>query len=191
MSDDLEAWSRKGRKAARPRRDKLSGEERRALVKLRAEAKKAGAHLMNFGKSDLRPSFLLGVMRRDEFRCKHCGGAGGLAVYHRAGVVASKWLSLLGHENTRDDIVTMCERCNGPVPAGSRSADVAAPRARIREDERSTYLCPKCQKCLSQQELDHTMCRACAEKDMAKRLGAGLLDLPADWYDNTPDRGPQ
>ena len=30
----------------------------------------------------------------------------------------------------------------------------------------------------------HTMCRKCAEKDMAKRLGAGLLDLPDDWYDD-------
>ena len=64
-------------------------------------------------------------------------------------------------------------------------------RAESAEYALGPYLCPKCQKCLSQQELDHTMCRACAEKDMAKRLGAGLLDLPADWYDNTPDRGPQ
>ena len=53
------------------------------------------------------------------------------------------------------------------------------------------YLCPKCKTCLSPKELGHIMCRKCAEKDMAKRLGAGLLDLPADWYDNTPDRGPQ
>ena len=32
---------------------------------------------------------------------------------------------------------------------------------------------------------------AVAEKDMAKRLGGGLLDPPSDWYDHTPDRGPQ
>ena len=64
-------------------------------------------------------------------------------------------------------------------------------RAESAEYALGPYLCPKCQKCLTPQELDHTMCRACAEKDMAKRLGAGLLDLPSDWYDHTPDRGPQ
>ena len=33
------------------------------------------------------------------------------------------------------------------------------------------------------------MCRACAdERDIAKRLGAGLLDLPSDWYDHTTAR---
>jgi hypothetical protein len=64
-------------------------------------------------------------------------------------------------------------------------------RAESAEYALGPYLCPKCQKCLAPQELDHTMCRACAEKDMAKRLGAGLLDLPSDWYDHTPDRGPQ
>ena len=56
-------------------------------------------------------------------------------------------------------------------------------RAESAEYALGPYLCPKCQKCLSPQELGHTMCRACAEKDMAKRLGAGLLDLPSDWYD--------
>jgi hypothetical protein len=64
-------------------------------------------------------------------------------------------------------------------------------RAEAAEYALAPYLCPKCSTCLSPQELGHTMCRKCAEKDMAKRLGAGLLDLPADWYDHTPDRGPQ
>ena len=64
-------------------------------------------------------------------------------------------------------------------------------RAESAEYALGPYLCPKCQTCLAPQEIGHTMCRKCAEKDMAKRLGAGLLDLPADWYDHTPDRGPQ
>jgi hypothetical protein len=64
-------------------------------------------------------------------------------------------------------------------------------RAESAEYALAPYLCPECKTCLSPKELDHTMCRACAEKDMAKRLGAGLLDLPSDWYDHTPDRGPQ
>jgi hypothetical protein len=56
-------------------------------------------------------------------------------------------------------------------------------------DDLGPYLCPKCHACLAPQELDHTMCRACAEKDMARRLGAGLLDLPSDWYDEDIHEG--
>jgi hypothetical protein len=64
-------------------------------------------------------------------------------------------------------------------------------RAESAEYALAPYLCQECRTCLSPKEIGHTMCRKCAEKDMAKRLGAGLLDLPADWYDHTPDRGPQ
>lgn len=64
-------------------------------------------------------------------------------------------------------------------------------RAESAEYALDAYLCRECRTCLSPQEVGHTMCRKCAEKDMAKRLGAGLLGLPDDWYDNTPDRGPQ
>ena len=54
-------------------------------------------------------------------------------------------------------------------------------RAESAEYALAPYLCPKCATCLSPQEIGHIMCRKCAEKDMAERLGAGLLDLPADW----------
>ena len=64
-------------------------------------------------------------------------------------------------------------------------------RAESAEYALAPYLCPECKTCMSPKEIGHTMCRSCAEKDTAKRLGAGLLDLPSDWYDHTPDRGPQ
>ena len=64
-------------------------------------------------------------------------------------------------------------------------------RAESAEYALAPYLCPKCSTCFTPQELGHPMCRKCAEKDMAKRLGDGLLGLPEDWYDYTPDRGPQ
>jgi len=65
-------------------------------------------------------------------------------------------------------------------------------RAESAEYALAPYLCPECKTCLSPKEIEHTMCRKCAEKDMAKMLGGGLLlDLPADWNDSTPDRGPQ
>lgn len=55
-------------------------------------------------------------------------------------------------------------------------------RAESAEYALEPYLCPECRTCLSPKEIGHTMCRKCAEKDMAKRLGAGLLGLPDDWY---------
>lgn len=73
----------------------------------------------------------------------------------------------------------VCARGLGLLDAEADSDDA--------ESALGPYLCPKCQKRLSPQELDHTMCRACAEKDMGKRLGGGLLELPSDWYDHTPD----
>lgn len=50
-------------------------------------------------------------------------------------------------------------------------------------------VCPLCSKCLLPHELGHTMCRECAEKDMAQRLGAGVLGLPADWYEDASESG--
>ena len=46
-------------------------------------------------------------------------------------------------------------------------------------------VCPTCSTCLSPQEVDHTLGRTCAEKDIVKMPGGGLLDLPPDWYDHT------
>lgn len=48
-------------------------------------------------------------------------------------------------------------------------------RAESAEYALAPYLCRECKTCLSPKELDHTMCRKCAEKDMAKRLSAGVL----------------
>jgi hypothetical protein len=41
--------------------------------------------------------------------------------------------------------------------------------------------CPVCSTALAPEELDHTMCRLCAARDLAARLG-GLLGLTEDWY---------
>ena len=49
-------------------------------------------------------------------------------------------------------------------------------------------LCPVCSTRLAPAELGHIMCRKCAEKDMARRLGAALM-LPADWYEPAPRKG--
>jgi hypothetical protein len=55
----------------------------------------------------------------------------------------------------------------------------------------SKFDASRCSMCRAAYASGYTMCIMCAEKDMAEKLGAGSLDLPADWYDYTPDRGPQ
>lgn len=46
-----------------------NAQEKNALKKIRREAKAAGATLENNGEGHLRPSLVLGIMRRDKFRC--------------------------------------------------------------------------------------------------------------------------
>ena len=49
--------------------------------------------------------------------------------------------------------------------------------------EANADLCPRCQSTLTPDERGHTMCRACAEKDMVARLRP-VLFLPSSWYDD-------
>jgi len=50
--------------------------------------------------------------------------------------------------------------------------------------------CPECSEVLKPDEVGHTMCRKCAEADMARKLGAGALGLPADWYESAEGEEP-
>lgn len=55
-------------------------------------------------------------------------------------------------------------------------------RARHWDAEIATTVCPQCKTRLAPKEIGHSLCRACASKDLAKKLGAGLLNLQSDWY---------
>ncbi len=100
-----------------PRKDKLNGEERNALEKLRRGARQEGSFLSSGGKGGLPPSLVLHCMRRDKYRCKTCGELGnqdngGIGVHHKGGIVESKWLSKQGHSNTPANIVSICASCH-------------------------------------------------------------------------------
>ena len=90
--------------------------EERAYRVLLKEAKAAGSVLAGEGKGGLPSSLVLGVMRRDGFRCKACGNLGtkdvGLSVHHVGGIVSSKWLSRQGHKNQPQNIISICEKCH-------------------------------------------------------------------------------
>ena len=89
----------------------LNQNEQKALKAMQREAKAASATLARDGKGGLPPSLVLGVMRRDKYQCKRCGTNQNLIVHHKGGIVRSKWLSEMGHKNTPQNIVTVCEEC--------------------------------------------------------------------------------
>lgn len=118
----------KQRKSDRPRDDDLGPEGRAALQKIRTEAKKRGAVLTSGGKGGLDPSLVLGVFRRDKFRCKiHSdrgeGERGGLGVHHKGGLEhpGSKWLEKKGHDNDPNNLVTLCAQAHDEIHQRDRA----------------------------------------------------------------------
>lgn len=131
MSDKLAKWAEAGkvaRKSDRSQSDSLSPGERKALWKMRDEAKAAGSQLTSGGKGGLPPSLVLGVMRKAHYRCKACGEVGdmqkngGLGVHHKSehmedpkAQARSKLLGKLGRIDAPSNVVAMCGRCHDHI----------------------------------------------------------------------------
>lgn len=129
MSEQLAKYVKaqeKARKPDRPQEDELPRAEKRALQKMQQEAKEIGSQLTTGGKGGLPPSLVLGVMRRDGYRCKKCGELGdmekngGLGVHHKGGIPESKWLSKKGHANDPNNLVSICHDCHDDVHEEAR-----------------------------------------------------------------------
>lgn len=102
----------KSRQDDRPQDDGLKPSEQMALDKIRSEAKQHKATLNSGGKGGLPPSLVLGVFRRDEWRCKLCGGNQDLSVHHKSGTknLVTTALRKRGHTNDPNNLVTICNR---------------------------------------------------------------------------------
>lgn len=133
MSERLERWADKNRRSDRARGDGLTPAERRALWTMRREAREAGSQLTSGGKGGLPPSLVLGVFRRDDWRCKRCGELGdvekngGLGVHHRSehlenpkAEARSRLLKREGRVDTRSNVVALCKRCHDAVHTKDR-----------------------------------------------------------------------
>lgn len=118
MSDALKRFA-----ATLPKPAPVDGGEGRALERLRAEAAAAGATLAKAGKGGLPASTALGVFRRDEYRCKRCGGREALELHHKGDLKHPPSLRLARMSIGLDPktIVTLCARCHDAV----HSADEA------------------------------------------------------------------
>jgi hypothetical protein len=106
---------------AEQKADEEDPNDARIREKIIAEAKKNGATL---GKPDakggLPPSLVLGVFRRDKWKCKKCGSQEAIGPHHKGGIVESKWLSKKGHSNDPNNISTLCEECHDAVHEKAR-----------------------------------------------------------------------
>lgn len=107
--------------ATRPQRidsrRKTPAEEKAALRAIRREAAAAGATLHSNGEGGLPSTLVLGVFRRDEWRCKACGKQSDLLVHHKGGIEnpTSRWLLRKGKSNDANNIVTLCEKCHDGI----------------------------------------------------------------------------
>jgi len=116
--------ARNERKDDRAKQDELPAPEAKALERLRDEAAAKGATLATGGKGGLPPSLVLGVMRRDEYRCKRCGERKSLSLHHKGGIVASKWLSKKGHKLDPNNIATICSNCHDAIHNAAREEGI-------------------------------------------------------------------
>lgn len=112
MGNALAKYAKSNKRRDLPEHDALPPGEEKALAKLQREAKQNGATLATGGKGGLPPSLVLGVMRRDKYRCKTCGTKKNISMHHKGGIVRSKWLSEMGHSNDPANLVTICPTCH-------------------------------------------------------------------------------
>ena len=112
MSDVLKRFA-----ATIPKPAPADGGEARALDRLRSEAAAAGATLAKAGKGGLPASTALGVFRRDEFRCKRCGGREALELHHKGDLKHPPSLRLARMSVGLDPktITVVCARCHDQI----------------------------------------------------------------------------
>lgn len=115
----------KAKKATRPPDDEEHPQEKLARQRIIDEAAKAGATLHKpDARGGLRPSLVLGAMRRDGYQCKACGSKERVGPHHKGGIVASPWLSRQGHKNAMVNLTTVCAACHNRLHNDAREAGV-------------------------------------------------------------------
>jgi 5-methylcytosine-specific restriction endonuclease McrA len=109
--------------ATLPKPAPADGGEGRALERLRAAAAAVGATLAKEGKGGLPSSIALGVFRRDEYRCKKCGGREMLELHHKGDLKHPPSLRLARMSVGLDPktICCVCEKCHDRIHAADEA----------------------------------------------------------------------
>ena len=103
----------------------MPSSDAKALERIQYEAAEYGATLHSQGRGGVPPSIVLGVFRRDEYRCKRCGGHEELSLHHKADTLASPYLRRLHQVAGRTDpknLVTICQSCHDAIHEQAREA---------------------------------------------------------------------
>lgn len=135
MGKALRKFQQHAKKLEKDKERPLSAPERKALHLLRKEARKAGTTLASGGKGGLPPSFVLNVMRRDDYQCKVCGGRDSIGLHHKGGIVESKWLSKKGHKLEANNVVTICDKCHDNIHQKARREGTDSSQVTPEADE--------------------------------------------------------
>jgi len=101
------------REAAEQARPREPIEERKALARLRQEARAAGAQLKKAGKGGLPSSFALGAYRRGKYACavhgdRGEGEYGGLELHHRRHPKP-------GQRDRVEDVYVVCSKAHDEI----------------------------------------------------------------------------
>lgn len=122
-----------GKRSDLPQKKKLNAEERKALIKIREGARKAGSYLASGGEGGLPPSLVLGVMKKANWRCKVCGELGskengGLSIHHKNQHITApkeRMKGMLaieqGRKNDPSQIVAICATCHDKIHQKDRA----------------------------------------------------------------------
>jgi cytochrome c553 len=124
MGEALAKWALIQRRRDLAKQDGLPPEESKALAKMQDEAKQRGVTLASGGKGGLPPSLVLGIFRRDGWKCKVCGTNAGLSIHHKGGIEASKWLKKKDHSNDPNNLVTICGPCHDNIHEKAREEGI-------------------------------------------------------------------
>lgn len=96
--------------------------EAAVLAIIAREAETAGATLRSGGRGGLPPSLVLGIFRRDHWRCRRCGGKEDLTIHHVGGIILTKWLVKKGARNDPANLLTLDHKCHDKVHDEGRAA---------------------------------------------------------------------
>lgn len=92
---------------------RMPDSEKRAIEKTKKEAENVGATIKNL-YGGLPASLALGIFRRDEYKCKKCGGMDNIGIHHKGGEQKSRH-AWKGKLNSFDNLVVVCGSCHSAI----------------------------------------------------------------------------
>ncbi len=123
--EKLKDWS-KGRSKG-PRK-------KTTLEVTQAEARRYGATLENDGHGGLDPKLAQKVFRKFGYKCARCGTRKNISLHHKGGILDSKKLDDMGHENTVRNLACLCAKCHDKIHDMAREKGIDSSQVKPKGD---------------------------------------------------------